>query len=151
MQISRSAQCCESSVSTERVTTTLVEVRCSMKNAKRVNLPGGMVLGPGVTVTQVAKLVWPGGQVLQPGGPQKFSAIGKGVSGGLVLHCVAGFAARRLVLVYNRRDAYHRLTEEHVAAEGYQNDGSGCIRDLVRDTAAGRHSLSCGTTGTVLK
>ena len=47
--------------------------------------------------------------------------------------------------VYDRREAHHRLSDEYVAAEEYLHEGSGCIRELVRDTAAATHSLSCGT------
>ena len=47
--------------------------------------------------------------------------------------------------VCDRRDEYHRLSEEYEAAEEYLNDGPVCIRELVPDTAAATHSLSCGT------
>ena len=52
---------------------------------------------------------------------------------------------------YDRRDEYHRLSEEYAAADGYLNEGLVCIRELVRDTAAATHSLSCGNPGSVGK
>ena len=42
--------------------------------------------------------------------------------------------------VHDRRDQFHRLSEDYESAEEL-----GCIRDLVRDTAAATHALSCGT------
>ena len=47
--------------------------------------------------------------------------------------------------VYDRLDQYHRLSEECESAEDDLNEGLVCIRDLVRDTAAAAHALSCGT------
>ena len=43
--------------------------------------------------------------------------------------------------VYSRREEYFRHKEEKVPAEGYPNEGLGCIRDLVRDTAAATLTL----------
>ena len=50
--------------------------------------------------------------------------------------------------VDDRREEYNRLAEEYVAAEGYLNEGLGCIRDLERGAAAATYSLSCGTNDT---
>ena len=52
------------------------------------------------------------------------------------------FAAQ---MVHDRREDCHRLSEEHVTAEDDFNEGLGCVRALVGDTAAATSALSCGT------
>ena len=47
--------------------------------------------------------------------------------------------------VYDRRDPYHRHSEDYESAEADLKEMLGCIRDLVRDTAAAAHAPSFGT------
>ena len=56
-----------------------------------------------------------------------------------------GSVGQRLPGDFDRRECYRRLAAEYAAAEECLNNGSGNISELVRDTAATTHSLSCGT------
>ena len=46
--------------------------------------------------------------------------------------------------ICDRRDQYHRLSEDCGSVEEDVNEELGCVRDLVRDTTAAIHALSCG-------
>ena len=53
---------------------------------------------------------------------------------------IAAIAAEQIC---DRRDRYHRLSEDCGSAEEDVNEELGCVRHLV-DTAAAIHALSCG-------
>ena len=54
--------------------------------------------------------------------------------------------------IYDRRERYRRLSEEHAAAEEFLNEGLGCISEIVRDSSAATlYSHAGPTIRTVMK
>ena len=62
------------------------------------------------------------------------------------------FAETAQEQIYDRRERYQRLSEEHAVAEEFLNEGLGCISEIVRDSSAATlYSHAGPTIRTVMK